>query len=371
MAFDHHKIWEGGKFLDFLSCNLDRLRSHCRTITLKNGHGEFCFQKSKMNQQRCGVGEGHCQHSEQCAGDLLCGRNNCGPMFEPGVNCCIDASVSDLERAVAYGTLMLFLGACIVYIGFVFFRRHRLQAACSKRFQMLVNACSTMHKWLHWRNAPVDQDSARLKMLADKRRSKQALAAFHIFVPIIIILSMLTIRHLFMAVLKYDEGTVRLILKTNVLVPMCIFLCFGLFFLCLPHRTTPRGLDTANLVLAAVWIWKTAALADYEMGPYEQHVTWDVLPTANFTFELTFIILCRAMQGMVFGNATLTNILHVVWLVCDTYEVGYRLSHASGSTLDGFLSIPDWYMFRQMAISIGVMALSWASLFANAIALGL
>ena len=36
----------------------------------------------------CGIGEGDCDEYNQCAGDLVCGVDNCGPEFPSNYDCC-------------------------------------------------------------------------------------------------------------------------------------------------------------------------------------------------------------------------------------------------------------------------------------------
>ena len=36
----------------------------------------------------CGLGEGDCDTHSQCAGNLVCGVDNCGPEFPTNYDCC-------------------------------------------------------------------------------------------------------------------------------------------------------------------------------------------------------------------------------------------------------------------------------------------
>jgi len=36
----------------------------------------------------CGIGQGDCDHDLHCAGDLVCGKNNCGYQFWSTADCC-------------------------------------------------------------------------------------------------------------------------------------------------------------------------------------------------------------------------------------------------------------------------------------------
>ena len=39
-------------------------------------------------EKPCGIGEGDCDTHNQCAGDLECGIDNCGPDFPSNYDCC-------------------------------------------------------------------------------------------------------------------------------------------------------------------------------------------------------------------------------------------------------------------------------------------
>ena len=49
----------------------------------------------------CGEGEGDCEgDNDECAGDLICGQNNCGPKFKwAGADCCMKKSGNFLKNA--------------------------------------------------------------------------------------------------------------------------------------------------------------------------------------------------------------------------------------------------------------------------------
>ena len=38
---------------------------------------------------RCEEGEGHCKNDDQCAGDLVCGKDNCPAPFSSHLDCCM------------------------------------------------------------------------------------------------------------------------------------------------------------------------------------------------------------------------------------------------------------------------------------------
>ncbi len=51
----------------------------------KQGGYNFCCSPSRP----CDVGEGACDEDVECAGDLICGDNNCvGDAFDEGDGCC-------------------------------------------------------------------------------------------------------------------------------------------------------------------------------------------------------------------------------------------------------------------------------------------
>ena len=62
---------------------VDTLKMHCRG-------GDRCC--GKEGNRLCGEGEGDCDHDDQCAGHLKCGKNNCahtsGGYWDPNDDCC-------------------------------------------------------------------------------------------------------------------------------------------------------------------------------------------------------------------------------------------------------------------------------------------
>jgi len=56
-------------------------RSHCKVT------GDFSCCSGLANP-RCGEGEGDCDSDEQCAGDLICGVDNCGAGWGSTYDCC-------------------------------------------------------------------------------------------------------------------------------------------------------------------------------------------------------------------------------------------------------------------------------------------
>ena len=54
-----------------------------------NGKCLACTGGDDCCNGECGVGEGDCDHNDDCAGNLLCGSNNCiGLTFEGSDDCC-------------------------------------------------------------------------------------------------------------------------------------------------------------------------------------------------------------------------------------------------------------------------------------------
>ena len=41
-------------------------------------------------EKPCGIGQGNCEHNNQCAGNLVCGKGlgSCGPGFPTNARCC-------------------------------------------------------------------------------------------------------------------------------------------------------------------------------------------------------------------------------------------------------------------------------------------
>ena len=46
------------------------------------------------SSSQCGLGEGDCDYDSDCAGDLVCGRNNCAD-GDFGLDCCTAAGMID------------------------------------------------------------------------------------------------------------------------------------------------------------------------------------------------------------------------------------------------------------------------------------
>ena len=55
----------------------------CNSATWSRYDGSCCTA-----QNPCGIGEGDCDRSDQCLGDLVCGKDNCGSGFPPVADCC-------------------------------------------------------------------------------------------------------------------------------------------------------------------------------------------------------------------------------------------------------------------------------------------
>ena len=58
---------------------------------------EFAIRHSQRNEalneccseeNPCGVGEGDCDHDNECEGELTCGKNNCADFPSPKADCC-------------------------------------------------------------------------------------------------------------------------------------------------------------------------------------------------------------------------------------------------------------------------------------------
>ena len=58
----------------------------CKPDTLENYDRSCCKTKAP-----CGVDEGDCDKDSHCAGDLVCGTNNCGSRFPSGADCCMQS----------------------------------------------------------------------------------------------------------------------------------------------------------------------------------------------------------------------------------------------------------------------------------------
>ena len=67
-----------------------------------NWSGETWHCCSSSNP--CGLFEGHCRGDNECAGNLLCGSNNCYPSFHQNADCCMfDTQNSLLATDQCYG----------------------------------------------------------------------------------------------------------------------------------------------------------------------------------------------------------------------------------------------------------------------------
>ena len=47
---------------------------------------------------RCEEGEGHCKNDDQCAGDLVCGKDNCPAPFYSHQDCCMKPTTGTMFR---------------------------------------------------------------------------------------------------------------------------------------------------------------------------------------------------------------------------------------------------------------------------------
>ena len=45
----------------------------------------------------CELGGGDCDNDGECAGNLVCGSNNCGGIFESTADCCINSTCKELK----------------------------------------------------------------------------------------------------------------------------------------------------------------------------------------------------------------------------------------------------------------------------------
>ena len=47
---------------------------------------------------KCEEGEGHCKNDDQCAGDLVCGKDNCPAPFYSHQDCCMKPTTGTTFR---------------------------------------------------------------------------------------------------------------------------------------------------------------------------------------------------------------------------------------------------------------------------------
>ena len=66
-------------------CNTEG-NPNCNPTTWSKFDGDCCSVDDP-----CGSGEGDCDDDNDCIGDLVCGKNNCGEGFPKGADCCQDA----------------------------------------------------------------------------------------------------------------------------------------------------------------------------------------------------------------------------------------------------------------------------------------
>ena len=59
------------------------------------GGTEVEMQECCSKSRPCHDGQGDCDYNEHCAGELICGRSNCGPEFPYGMDCCVKSTDSD------------------------------------------------------------------------------------------------------------------------------------------------------------------------------------------------------------------------------------------------------------------------------------
>ena len=71
------------------SALVSSLKMYCRG-------GEQCCHRGHLGE--CGIGEGDCNDDIDCAGSLVCGKNNCGKtggLWDPEDDCCENRCSSD------------------------------------------------------------------------------------------------------------------------------------------------------------------------------------------------------------------------------------------------------------------------------------
>merc|ERR1712216_805182 len=149
---------------------------------------------------------------------------------------------------------------------------------------------------------------------------------------------------LFKALQEHDAIQVTITLKQTVAIPLYIthLICTYLLW----RSPSQRSLDAAHLVLAAAWIWKAAVYADYwEAGNIPVGTELGTANTISFYhYQYTMILFFRFLQGIILGNATLTSVLHVIWVVCDVYFDAYQ---------------DYWWIYAQIYLGIAAAAVSW------------
>eukprot|EP00746_Dinoflagellata_sp_MGD_P155280 gnl/MRDRNA2_/MRDRNA2_85287_c0_seq1.p1 gnl/MRDRNA2_/MRDRNA2_85287_c0~~gnl/MRDRNA2_/MRDRNA2_85287_c0_seq1.p1 ORF type:complete len:607 (+),score=56.37 gnl/MRDRNA2_/MRDRNA2_85287_c0_seq1:272-1822(+) len=134
-------------------------------------------------------------------------------------------------------------------------------------------------------------------------------------------------------------------LRSSEFVPITIFSFICGYFVWLPGHLKPRCLDAANVALGAVWIWKTAMLYIYT-------------GTGHFHYQQAWIMFCRTFQGIIFGNAVLTSLLNVVWVLCDIFL--FALLEFEAPESGGHTEQNIGYVYRQIVLGAGAVGLSWA-----------
>lgn len=140
------------------------------------------------------------------------------------------------------------------------------------------------------------------------------------------------------------------ILRTEVFPVICCAVVFSSLAWIKP-LPTPSSLDQANIVLAAMWIWRYCTL---EAGWYLENAS--------------FLWVCRAVQGIVMGNSRLTSVLHVVVSMVDMtmFNIldvgGQRASHmyVETTTILPTMSHEKGYAGAQIGIIFFVIVLTWS-----------
>ena len=60
------------------------------------------FKECCSKDKPCGVGQGDCDHDDECVGDLKCGNNNCVGFPSPKADCCEQISLQQQDKVLKF-----------------------------------------------------------------------------------------------------------------------------------------------------------------------------------------------------------------------------------------------------------------------------
>lgn len=127
------------------------------------------------------------------------------------------------------------------------------------------------------------------------------------------------------------QSWMRIELCDNETLPLLVVALLHLGLDVFRRYVTPRTLDSASVLLSAMWAWKYLVLSRY-----------------SFEYNAGWMVVGRILLGIIYGNARLQSILHILVMVVDVMQYS-------------MLRLPNYdsYKWRQMYICTLVLGLTW------------